>query len=186
MKPKTANDLEICIRLREDFGRGFELLYDNYYESIYFFLLNLSSDAQLSFDLTQDVFVKAYKKEIFDGDRIKPWLFKVALNEFYMNRRSYFSSIRNLIRNIYKFMDDGKDPASEALERQIGKEEKSELRKRLKELGDDDRAILTLKYYDSFSYEEISETLGIEIGTVMSRLSRAREKLRRLMKNDGS
>lgn len=185
MGRKEADDKSICAALREDPGRGFEALYTAYYDRIYYFLLNISSDVHLSFDLAQDVFVKAYRKGPFDGDRIGPWLYKVALNEFYMNRRSCFSSVRNLLKNIYKYIENGRDPSAEAVERQIEKEEKSELRACLKELGDDDRAILVLKYYDSFSYEQISETLEIEAGTVMSRLSRAREKLRRLMKDGG-
>ena len=57
------------------------------------------------------------------------------------------------------------------------------LRDIISTLPDDQQALLSLRYGDGLSYEELSETLGVELGTVKSKLSRAKERLRSLVRN---
>lgn len=185
MTQQTSNDISINEAYKKSAASGFELLYETYYRHVFFFLLNLSCDDSLSFDLTQEVFIKAHREAGIMNYNIKAWLYRVAANEFYQNRRSYASKIRYILKNAFRFLTDGPDPGAVFIEGAVAAEMKTKLRSALQKLGDNDRAVMILKYYDGLSYEEIADVLNIEIGTVMSRLSRAREKMREMMVDDG-
>ncbi len=178
-KIKTA-----YFRSREE---GFEALYNEFYKAVYYFLLNMSSDPHLALDLTHEVFVKTYKEPGIENYKIKSWLFKVAANEFYGYKRSYYRKIKYYINNAFKltFRDDEQADIETEFFQDIERASRiTALRAALTALGEKDRTVITLKYYNGFSYEEIAETLGVEPGTVMSRLHRAKERLKEVMKNE--
>ncbi len=185
MTQQSSIDTSISEAYKRSAESGFELLYETYYRHVFFFLLNLSCDAHLSFDIAQDVFMKAHREKDIMNYNIKAWLYRVAANEFYQDRRSYASKIRYMLKNAFRFLTDPADPGAEFMDGVIAGEKKTRLRSALQKLGENDRAVLILKYYDGLSYEEISEVLNIEPGTVMSRLSRAKEKMREMMSDDG-
>lgn len=74
---------------------------------------------------------------------------------------------------------DEDDPAELAERR----EERQSIRKALFKLSEDARRVLVLKEYESLSYEEIANVLEVPIGTVRSRLARAREAMRRILED---
>jgi len=88
------------------------------------------------------------------------------------------------MKNIFKFIDEPVNAETEYINKTIAGENRSRLRECLKELTGEERSIISLKYYNDFSYREISETLGIEEGTVMSRLHRVKEKLKGMIDNE--
>jgi|GEM_PF-609575 len=188
MEKQSINNENIINAYGAGTQNGFEALYQAYYNDVFYFTLNLSGDAHGSLDITQTVFMKAFgefnKKNISDVRNIKSWLFKVAVNEFYQLRRSYINKIKYLVKNIFRFIDKETEIHSEYIEKKILEEEKNSLGKWLLQIEEKDRIILVLRYYDDLSYDEISAILEIEEGTVMSRLFRAKEKLRRLMENE--
>jgi len=188
MENRTAKDENIINAYRDGARTGFEALYGAYYNDVLYFVLNLSGDAHGSLDVTQTVFMKAFKefdrRSISDINNIKSWLFRVAVNEFYQARRSYVTRIKYWVENLFRFMEMERDAHAEYIEKKILEEEKDSLGKWLLQIEEKDRAILVLRYYDELSYAEISDILEIEEGTVMSRLFRAKEKMRRLMENE--
>jgi RNA polymerase sigma-70 factor (ECF subfamily) len=164
--------------------KGFEALYNCYYGDIYYFMLNMSADCELALDITHDVFIKAYNQKGITDYKIKAWLFKVAVNEFFSYRRSYTAKIKYYMKNIYRFIEPANDAGAEFFERIKEADDKIKLRESLKKLDEKDRAVITLRYYNDFSYEQIASALEIEPGTVMSRLHRAKERLKEVMINE--
>lgn len=185
MTQQSSIDTSINEAYKKSAASGFELLYETYYRHVFFFILNLSGDGSISFDIAQDVFLKAHRETDIMNYNIRAWLYRVAANEFYQNRRSYALKIRYILKNAFRFLTDSTDPGVEFTDGAIAGETKTRLRAALQKLGENDRAVMILKYYDGFSYEEISNILNVEIGTVMSRLSRAKEKMREMMVDDG-
>lgn len=143
---------------------------------VYSVIYGISLDAAETWDLTQEVFVKAYECADFwnDGFNQKAWLVTVARNEALKYRRSLKSRLRYLARFC------GLEGASEARElenRLIRAEDVARLRELLAKLDDDERQIITLRFSVEMSYQQIADEMQIKIGTVMSRLSRLKERL---------
>ncbi|MDD2717829.1 MAG: RNA polymerase sigma factor [Candidatus Wallbacteria bacterium] len=155
----------------------FEQVFNLYFRKIMFYCLHLVRDEAESFDIAQEVFVKAAQEERFlaEGFQVKPWLYKVARNECLMFFREWkkYLSFLNLYRN------------SEYHEDYLEKNERyEELNKSLDKLPKKLKSILYLKYYEDLSYEEIAEIEQVPVGTVRSRLAYAKEQLKKEIGHD--
>ena len=184
--PGTAvlEDDEIKRLARSDRERAFDLLVRKYRDRIYYHALYICKDSQEAFDVAQDVFVRGYHEpRLFDDEfRTKAWLFRVRTNRCYnivrdRNRRGGIldrlgPTERSIPRDHHKAIDTVL--AHELSEGMAGA---------LQQLSEDHRTILILRYYDDLSYQEIADTLQIKIGTVMSRLSRAKARLHDLLED---
>ncbi|MGE0787027.1 MAG: sigma-70 family RNA polymerase sigma factor [Sandaracinaceae bacterium] len=138
-------------------------------------------------DLVQDAFVKAYRfyDRFEPGTNMKAWLFRILTNTFINKYRR-----KTRERNVLQGKDAGPvgdgvmsrqamrqltDPVSEAQRRLIG----AEIQEALDELPEDYRVMIVLADLEELSYKEIAEIVGCPIGTVMSRLHRARKQMQR-------
>lgn len=128
-------------------------------------------------DLTQDVFYNAYKGyRNFRGESaIFTWIYRIAINltNRYLKKRNWV------------YLDEIPDMISdENPEEYIFKEEmKERLKIALEKLQPHFREVIFLRYYDELDYEKISEILNIPLGTVKSRIVRAKEEIIKLMGN---
>ncbi|MBU1108968.1 MAG: sigma-70 family RNA polymerase sigma factor [Candidatus Riflebacteria bacterium] len=143
---------------------------------VYSIVYGITLDSVESWDLTQEVFVKAFSNANFTdaGFSQKAWLIRVARNEALKNRRSLMTRLRYLARFC------GLENTSEAKELEnsfIKDETVAKLKTLLEKLDDEDRQILTLRFSGELSYQEIAEEMQLKIGTVMSRLSRLKDRL---------
>lgn len=155
----------------------FEELVDAHYQALYRFGMSLTRDANMASDLVQETFCiwAAKGGQLKDRSKAKTWLFTTLHREFLTHRR-----------RASKFSDDPIDEDSaeaeasspEDAERQMDGQRAMEL---LGALDETYRAPLALFYLQQHSYKEIAEILDVPIGTVMSRLSRGKEMLRRKM-----
>ncbi len=155
----------------------FAELVDAHYQALFRFGMSLTRDVDRASDLVQETFCiwAAKNVQLRDRSKAKTWLFTTLHREFLTQRRR--SS---------KFSDEPLDEAAaEAVvapqddaERQMDGQRAMELLSGLEEAY---RAPLALFYLQQHSYKEIAEILDIPIGTVMSRLSRGKEMLRRRM-----
>ena len=155
----------------------FAELVDAHYQALFRFGMSLTHNVDRASDLVQETFCiwAAKNAQLRDRSKAKTWLFTTLHREF-LNQR----------RRAARFSDEPLDEAkAEAVlapdddaERQMDGQRAMELLVSLEEAY---RAPLALFYLQQHSYKEIAEILDIPIGTVMSRLSRAREKLRALM-----
>ena len=153
----------------EDFTR----VVDSFYADLYRFAFKLSKNSHDACDLVQQTFTTFAKKRdsINDISTIKNWLYTTLYREFLstVNTRQRLSHLSEKDEALI-------DPAIQTA--QYREPESAVLRQALDNMPDHDRGILTLFYLDNHSYREIAEILSIPIGTVMSRLSRAKKVLR--------
>ena len=143
---------------------------------VYSVIYGVTIDATESWDLTQEVFAKAYECTDFwaAGFYQKAWLVTVARNEALKYRRS----LRSRLRYLARFCGlEGASDARELENRLIRAEDVARLRELLAKLDDEERQIITLRFSAELSYQQIADEMGLKIGTVMSRLSRLKERL---------
>jgi len=132
-------------------------------------------DAALAEDLTQDTLTSALKhtNQLRETDRFDPWLFSILANRWRDHLRS--QRPHEDIEKLLDILPDDKDSPERA-------EERGEIvdlvRAAIARLTLGQREVLTLVDLEGSSYAEVSEILAIPVGTVMSRLCRARHQLR--------
>lgn len=154
----------------------FEELVDQYYQALYRFGISLSKNLDRASDLVQQTFVIWAQKghQLKDRSKAKTWLFTTLYRE-------HLNQARRSQRHPETELDDA--------EHEIGGEEDHSDRRidaqravaLLGKLDETFRAPLTLFYLQQHSYKEIAEILDVPIGTVMSRISRGKEQLRKNM-----
>ena len=135
----------------------------------------LTGDRGMADDLVQDTLERAWNKLHLwrRGSDLRAWLFTVMHNVFINQLRS---------RAAYQVVPlDESELNTTERPRQTDRLEIRDLDMALRKLPDEQREVLLLVALEQLSYEETARALGIPIGTVMSRLSRARERLRRLV-----
>jgi RNA polymerase sigma-70 factor (ECF subfamily) len=128
----------------------------------------LSRDAETADDLVQDTLVRALRAEhLFHGGDLRTWLFTILLN-LDRNRRRGLS--RRPVLAVIEDVDPAGEPGSDGTGRDI--------ERGLSLLPAEQREVLLLVGLEGMSYREAADVQGVPIGTVMSRLSRARTTLR--------
>jgi RNA polymerase sigma-70 factor (ECF subfamily) len=128
----------------------------------------LARDAETADDLVQDTLVRALRAEhLFHGGDLRTWLFTILLN-LDRNRR------RGLARRPVLAVIEDVDPAGEPGTDGSGRD----IERGLALLPSEQRELLILVTLEGLSYREAADVQGVPIGTVMSRLSRARSTLR--------
>jgi RNA polymerase sigma-70 factor (ECF subfamily) len=173
-------------KLIHNFLRGdeaaFALLMKIYLKPIYNFLYQLSGDFSAIDDLTQETFVKVWKnRRRFDEKKsFKTWIFTIAKNTAY----DYFKKKKTI--PFSRFLDeDGNNKLENVAEQSILPDEilarkdiAQELEKKLKEIPEKYRLLLTLHYKEDFSLTEISQILKIPYNTIKSNHGRALKALK--------
>lgn len=146
---------------------------EQHYASIYGYAYRLSGSTADAEDLTQQTFMIAQQKlyQVRERDKIIRWLYSIARSCFLKSRRRKRpSAAANLELNVDEIPDRLRDESPFDQER---------LQVALSELDEDFRVIVSMFYFEELSYKEIAEALAIPIGTVMSRLARAKGRLRK-------
>jgi RNA polymerase sigma-70 factor (ECF subfamily) len=141
----------------------------------------LTGEPSRADDLVQDTLARAWeKRELWRaGSDLRAWLFTIMHNVF-VNQRAL---ARRDARNVSL---DGDESGGESWQlsvraTQYARVELMEMMQQVGRLPSEQREVLLLAAVEELRYEEIAEVLAIPIGTVMSRLSRARDKLRRMV-----
>lgn len=156
----------------------FAVLFDRHAPAIHQYVARrLGRDA--ADDVTAETFLTAFRiRARFDPARagVRPWLHGIAAKQIGRHRREEVKALKLLART-------GHDPVADswtdsADDRLTAEAASRPLAKALAGLSAGDRHVLLLFAWADFSYQEIAEALGIPVGTVRSRLNRARRKLR--------
>ena len=131
----------------------------------------LANDRYLADDLIQDTLERAWNKYHLwrPGSDLRAWLFAIMHNVFVNQMRGRRIDVEPLT---------GETPVIPVRDMQSDGLELADLRRAMSRLSIEHREILLLVAVEQMKYEEVSRTLGVPVGTVMSRLSRARERLR--------
>ena len=152
----------------------FTLLVDRYYAALYRFALSLARSQADACDLTQQTFyVWATKGHTLrDTAKAKTWLFTTLYREFLRSRRR-----DTRVTSLEELPSGESDLADDEIDR-VRQLDGALVLEALGAVAEAFRAPLTLFYLEDLSYQEIAETLGVPVGTVMSRLSRGKDQLR--------
>ena len=135
------------------------------------FARSLCRDAALAEDLAQDAVAKAWssRASFTMGTNIKAWTFMILRNQFYSDKRRSWRSVA---------LDQGvAEQTLMAVNNPAANMELDELRRAMAMIPDEQREALILIGAGGLSYEEASEICGVAIGTMKSRVSRARDRL---------
>ena len=138
------------------------------------FAYSLTCDRHAADDLTQSALERALTKaSAWDSSRpLKFWVFRIARNLWLDQLRA--EKVRG---NTEDIDDKGVDIADDRLAAMHTTQELREVMDKMRELPEDQRLVLALVAVEGYSYKEAAELLDIPVGTVMSRLSRARKTL---------
>jgi len=173
-RTKNWSEEQIKELAKKDRHRAMHIIIQKYRESLLYHALCIVKDQDEAYDLVQEVFVRAIREtRIFDLDfRIKAWLYRVTSNLCLNNVRN--KKRRSAILDAAKITDRTEADQVSAI---FSDERQTEILKAISTLSKEHQQILMLRYYEDLSYNELSEVLQVKLGTVMSRLSRARTKL---------
>jgi RNA polymerase sigma factor (sigma-70 family) len=150
-------------------------------EAVFRFAYLLLGDSDDAEDIAQETFLRAWKHlRRFDLARpLRPWLLSIAANLARNRRRSAGRYLAALTR---AFREETKPPTLE--EKSVQHMEANHLWKAVQNLGETDRQIVYLRYFLELSVAETADVLQVAEGTVKSRLSRALDKLRNIIRQE--
>jgi RNA polymerase sigma-70 factor (ECF subfamily) len=167
---------------------AFEYLVRSYQDRLFNAILRVVDNPEDALDVVQDSFLNAYQSlSSFKGDsEFYTWLYRIAFNSAVSQRRKKKPTVSLEGGRNGEPIADPPDVSevvnpSSALERN---ERLNALYKALNRLSFEHRAVLVMKDLDGLKYEEIADVMGVPIGTIRSRLHRARLELRCLLSED--
>jgi RNA polymerase sigma-70 factor (ECF subfamily) len=170
----AAGDDDACTRLVADHQR-----------MVYQLALHLLGDQQEALDLSQEVFLRVFRTlaQFRGQSALKTWIYRIVINQASNRQRWWRRRHRaqqvslDLHMEVHGDVPDRRQDATP--ERALGQKETAETVWRvLNQLPFDQRAVVVLREIDGLSYDEIADSLGVAVGTVKSRLARARQQLR--------
>ena len=182
---EAAEEAALVRRILAGEGQRYSVLVERYQRRLYWSCLRLVGDPDEAEDVVQEAFVRAYER-LGDFDptyRFYTWIYRIARN------RSLNVLRRRRVWGLVTLSDPERAPALPAAERSDRPAEDRELAKALVDcratLPGDQREVFDLRHADGLSYRELAAAVGAPEGTVMSRLARAREKMRACLESKG-
>ncbi len=187
-----ALEKKLIEQAKQGSNEAFEKLILQYEKSIYGVCLKLLKDEQLAFDAAQEVCVKIWKQlKQFEGNaKLSTWIYRVATNQCLdMIRKNKKQETYALYQTNKETGEEWEleendvhyDPVQEHIQQL---EMKDIVAVALEEVKEDYKKILILRDMEGYSYEEIAQRLTLSIGTVKSRLSRARQAVKTILCQD--
>lgn len=152
----------------------YEQAVNSFYEGLYRFAFSLAGNGDDACELAQETFARLLVKggQLRDRSKIKAWLFTTLY-------RIYLGWKRRETRHPHLEIASVEGELPPIVPETVDKLENEAISQSLFELDERYRVPLALYYFDNHSYAEISELLDIPVGTIMSRLSRAKELMRK-------
>lgn len=179
----TASDLELIRRVQHGNTAAFDELMTRYNHAVYRLAYSMMRNHADAEDISQEAFIRVYRAigRYDERYRFYTWLHRITVN-LCINQMKRQGRQRTVPLPGTEVEAEGQDvadprsgPADEDLRR--------DLDQALTRLPGEQRAALVLRVKEELSYNDIAKTLGIPVGTVMSRLARARCRLRELLKD---
>jgi RNA polymerase sigma-70 factor (ECF subfamily) len=187
-----SDDLKLVTRAQGRDAEAFQTLVLRYQDRVYNTAYRLTGDRTLAEDLTQEVFFKAFKALMkFKGkSSFSTWLYRITVNACTSEWRKGAAQKRGKEVPFPMAGEDAEgrqwEPDGE-VENPGDQAERSErnvlVPKAIESLEDDYRTVVVLRDIEGFSYEDIAEIIERPVGTVRSRLHRARSELKEKLKN---
>lgn len=170
---------------------AFEELMDSYFKRIYSIAYRMAGNADDASDMTQEIMIKLYRNiKAFSGNsRFSTWVYRVATNTCLdelkkLRRHSSYSIDSGIETEEGNIAAEIEDTAPTPEQRAEQSELKNLVAKALNKLGDEHKTVIILRDIQGLSYDEIARILGCSEGTVKSRISRGRAKLKNVLEKD--
>ncbi|WP_439124022.1 RNA polymerase sigma factor [Marivita sp.] len=140
------------------------------------FAMSLTRNSALADDMVQDALVKAWTKidSYQPGTNMRAWLFTILRNTYYSHHRKARREVADVDGEMAASMSQKPD--------HDGRLQMRDFNRAFEQLNDEQREALVLVGAGGFSYEEAAETCGVAVGTIKSRVNRARKQLVELLK----
>jgi len=184
VKPLITDDAELIQETLAGDSGAFGQLVRKYQDRLFHTMVHVAGSVAEAEDVVQEAFVQAFVKlSSFKGNSaFYTWLYRIAFNTSISRRRKQRPAVSveaHQEQTGQEPLDVGM-PVSDNLER----EERAHLvRAALEQLSEEHRTVLVLREMDGFCYETIAQMLDLPVGTVRSRLHRARHEMRGLLKD---
>ena len=181
VSPERASDWtedHIKALAERDVRMAMDMVTRKYRDRLFYHAVGITKDWEEAYDVVQEVFIRAMREtRLFNPEfRIKAWLFRVTSNLCFNLVRD--RKRRGVILETFPQPDRTKPDQMDAV---FKGERRDEVLDAIGKMTRDHQEILLLRYYDDLSYAEIAAVLQVKLGTVMSRLSRARSRLMAVM-----
>ncbi len=182
-KKTEATDQQLVVRVQKGDKRAFDLLVLKYQYKVHAIVARFIRDSDEVRDVVQEAFIKAYRAlPKFRGDsQFYTWLYRIAVNtaKNYLvarSRRPPSSDVDLDDAEYYSGSEQLKDFGTP--ENQLFRDQLEEvINKAINELPEDLRTAVTLREYESLSYEDIASVMNCPVGTIRSRIFRGREAI---------
>ncbi len=186
---RSSADHEFIERLKRGEAAAFEELVAERSGEIYGLLFRLTENGEEARDLTQETFLRAFLNiDRFRGEAdIRTWIYRIAINQARNRSRWWRRRRRDATVSLDAMHGESNqsligtlaEPSQNPEQQTLAREREMALRAALQRLALAYRETVILRDIEGFTYEEIAATLGINVGTVKSRLARGRQELRK-------
>ncbi len=178
---KSGDTVKLVAQARDGDQRAFAGLYSAYGRLIYSVVRHMVGDDETAADLTQETFIKAWRSlsRLKEPAAFAGWLRMIALNltRDHVRGRRPTEPLENEDEdgNPRQWADDGAGPDEQAESAQF----QAQVRDAVMRLNEEQRLVVVMHHLEGMPVADIAETLQIPVGTVLSRLARGREALKR-------
>ena len=173
-------DADLAAKSKQGDLSAFNMIVDRYQSHVYNLAARILGDRTAAEDIAQETFISAYRAMgRFRGGSLRSWLLRISSNLCYdylrASRRRPEQSLDQSMLNPSFSVPSGEDsPEQMALRGEL----RDHIQRAILSLPEDQRAILVMVDVQGLSYAEAAEAAGISIGTIKSRMSRARSRVR--------
>ncbi|MCG8576437.1 MAG: sigma-70 family RNA polymerase sigma factor [Flavobacteriales bacterium] len=175
---KLMKELQRVKYAKED-PRGFEPLYNKYYEQIFRYIYQRMDDKEMAYDVTSQVFLKALNnihKYEYRGVPFASWLYRIAKSELYQSFRD--KKARRTVNvesmNLFEMIDEMEEDRSD--------ENRQVLLSVIRDLSEEDVQMVELRFFEKRSFREIGEILDITENNAKVKSHRVVKKMKKLFK----
>jgi RNA polymerase sigma-70 factor (ECF subfamily) len=176
----VTEESQLIVEARQGSSAAFGQLVRRYQDRLYTSVVHVIGCRDEAEDVVQDAFVQAYLK--LPHFRLESsfftWLYRIAFNRAVSRRRRRRPLAESGQPHADSVAPELADPGDSPDDRLLREERAEQVRRALEALSEEHRAIMVLREVDGCDYQAIAEILGISVGTVRSRLHRARSQMR--------
>lgn len=162
---------------------SFDVLVERYHRRLFGLMFHFCGNREDAEDLTQETWVLAYRKlnQFAYASSFYTWLSRIAVNQMISRRRK--KQMDKVMERIPLEADEHKDKSPDVDASLVANERSALIQWGLSQLDQERRTVLILRDFDGLDYHQIAEIITVPIGTVRSRLHRARLDLHELLKD---
>jgi RNA polymerase sigma-70 factor (ECF subfamily) len=183
-------EMELVRAAQKGDDSAFEALVRTYEKKVYHLALRMCGNQEDAYEIAQEAFLSAWKGlTFFRGESsFSTWLYRLASNAAidFLRREKRQSSPGDFSLDDEETYIEPPDPSPTPQQHAEATELRAALAEGLNKLSPEHRQVLLLRELQGLSYEEIADALDLDLGTVKSRIARAREKLRKYLLMSGN